>query len=166
MAKISLWHFRHLLLVVWLKRGCKREGHGHPRTPPWLRPWNWNLILQQKYERKLLLILVRLQHKQFCYNCYRRGRVGYPSFPWAGNSSLSFYRLRTENKLNFNLLVGDQIQITREIKKHTDQNGPKKIWNLAHQRQDNININEIKVLSSCFLWGQPQNNNKIFPLKT
>ena len=33
MAKISSWHFRHLLQVVWLKKACKRGGHGHPRTP-------------------------------------------------------------------------------------------------------------------------------------
>ena len=33
MAKISSWHFRHLLWVVWLKKACKRGGHEHPRTP-------------------------------------------------------------------------------------------------------------------------------------
>ena len=33
MAKISSWHFRPLLYVVWLKKACKREGHGYPRTP-------------------------------------------------------------------------------------------------------------------------------------
>ena len=33
MAKISSWHFRHLLQVVWLKKACKRGDHGHPRTP-------------------------------------------------------------------------------------------------------------------------------------
>ena len=32
MAKILSWHFRHLLYVVWLKKACKRVGHGHPRT--------------------------------------------------------------------------------------------------------------------------------------
>ena len=34
MAKISSWHFCHLLYVVWLKKACKSWGHGHPRTPP------------------------------------------------------------------------------------------------------------------------------------
>ena len=35
MAKISSWHFRHLLYVVWLKKACKGgRGQGHPRTPP------------------------------------------------------------------------------------------------------------------------------------
>ena len=33
MVKILSWHFRHLLYVVWLKKACKRGGHGHPRTP-------------------------------------------------------------------------------------------------------------------------------------
>ena len=33
MAKVSSWHFRHLLQVVWLKKACKRGGHGHSRTP-------------------------------------------------------------------------------------------------------------------------------------
>ena len=33
MAKISSWHFCHLLEVVWLKKACKRAGHGHPRNP-------------------------------------------------------------------------------------------------------------------------------------
>ena len=33
MAKISSWHFRHQLEFVWLKKACKRGGHGHPRTP-------------------------------------------------------------------------------------------------------------------------------------
>ena len=27
-------HHGRLLQVVWLKRACKRGGHGHPRTPP------------------------------------------------------------------------------------------------------------------------------------
>jgi len=34
MTKILSWHFRHLLQVVWLKKACKRGGHGHPGTPP------------------------------------------------------------------------------------------------------------------------------------
>ena len=33
MAKISSWHFRYLLYVVWLKEARKRKGHVHPRTP-------------------------------------------------------------------------------------------------------------------------------------
>ena len=33
MAKISSWHFRHLLLVVWLKKACKRGRHGNPWNP-------------------------------------------------------------------------------------------------------------------------------------
>ena len=38
MAKISSWHFRHQLWVVWLKKSCKSVGHGHPRTPPLATP--------------------------------------------------------------------------------------------------------------------------------
>ena len=33
MVKISSWHFRHLLYVVWLKKASKRGGDRHPRTP-------------------------------------------------------------------------------------------------------------------------------------
>ena len=38
MAKISSWHFRHLLYVVWLKKACKRGGHGHPLPTPLSQP--------------------------------------------------------------------------------------------------------------------------------
>ena len=24
----------------WFKKACKRGAHGHPRNPPWLRPWS------------------------------------------------------------------------------------------------------------------------------
>ena len=34
MAKISTWHFRHLLYVVWLKKACKRGVTGTPGPPP------------------------------------------------------------------------------------------------------------------------------------
>ena len=30
MAKISPWHFRHLLEVLWLKKACKRGVTGTP----------------------------------------------------------------------------------------------------------------------------------------
>ena len=34
MAKISSWHFRHLLYVIWLKKACKRgESRGPQETP-------------------------------------------------------------------------------------------------------------------------------------
>ena len=33
MAKISSWHFRHLLYVVWLKRLVKGGVHRQHRTP-------------------------------------------------------------------------------------------------------------------------------------
>ena len=34
MVKISTWHFRHLLYVVWLKKACKRGVTGTPGPPP------------------------------------------------------------------------------------------------------------------------------------
>ena len=34
MAKISSWHFHHLLYVVWLKKACKRGVTGTPGPPP------------------------------------------------------------------------------------------------------------------------------------
>ena len=33
MTKISSWHFRHLLYVVWLKGACKRGVTGTPGPP-------------------------------------------------------------------------------------------------------------------------------------
>ena len=57
MDKVSSWHFRHLLKVVWLKKACKSGGHRHPRTPlasPWLVNFNYfvfnwtNLSLHQQ----------------------------------------------------------------------------------------------------------------------
>ena len=38
MAKISSWHFHHLLYVVWLKKACKSGVTGTP-GPPWPRLW-------------------------------------------------------------------------------------------------------------------------------
>ena len=32
-AKISLWHFRHVLQVVWLKKGLQNGGSRAPQDP-------------------------------------------------------------------------------------------------------------------------------------
>ena len=70
MAKISSRHFRHLLYVVWLKKACKRGGHGHPRTPvatPMLLTM-WTLqIISAIYPSELQLTDISKSSTEVCY---------------------------------------------------------------------------------------------------